>query len=323
MPNTVLPLKAVDGLEIISLIDNSIDFLSSSEHREVKNIREWMKNSRNLKPKGKKLPIAEHGFSMLIRIYFENEAHTILFDTGGSSESVLINAERMELDLSEIEAIVISHGHWDHSGGLSAISKTINKKNLPIIIHEDMLKTRGSIDSNGTVRKYVDFPKEKKVRPSEYIVTKQPYLLSNNSVLVTGEIPRQTDFERGYLRHRALVNGKWQPDPWIWDDRAVIINIKQKGLVVLSGCAHAGIINTTLYSKELTGVSNIYAIMGGFHLIGKNCENKIQRTVIELKTLNPKLLVPSHCTGWRGVHAIAKAFPHAFVKGSVGNLYTL
>ena len=96
---------------------------------------------------------------------------------------------------------------------------------------------------------------------------------------------------------------------------------KKKGLVVVSGCAHAGIINTVLYAQQTTGVTDVHAIMGGFHLAGKECEPRIRQTVEQLKLLDPKFLVPSHCTGWRGIHAVAEALPHAFVWNSVGNLY--
>ena len=96
---------------------------------------------------------------------------------------------------------------------------------------------------------------------------------------------------------------------------------KQKGLVIISGCAHAGIVNTTLYAQQITGTTNVHAIMGGFHLAGKECEPRISQTVKKLKQLNPTVLVPTHCTGWRGIFAIAEATPQYFVWNSVGNLY--
>jgi 7,8-dihydropterin-6-yl-methyl-4-(beta-D-ribofuranosyl)aminobenzene 5'-phosphate synthase len=107
----------------------------------------------------------------------------------------------------------------------------------------------------------------------------------------------------------------------MWDDRAIVINVKQKGLVVLSGCAHAGIINTIKYAQHITGVKKIHGIMGGFHLAGKEYEPRIDQTVENLKLIKPYLIAPSHCTGWRGIYAIAQAMPEAFVWNSVGNLY--
>ena len=318
-------LKEVDGVEITSLMDNSVDFLSTIGRKEVLQVRKWVKESKgeDWMKKHFRLPMAEHGFSMLVRLFCNGAPHCVLFDTGGSSEGVVTNADRMGLDLSEIESIVLSHGHYDHFGGLLAVLRVVDKKNLPIIVHEDMFKTRGVADTKGTIRKHPNFPADYQVKPARYVRTKQPYLIANKTVLVTGEIPRETDFEKGFPQHRVLTNGQWQPDPWIWDDRAIVINIKQKGLVVVSGCAHAGIINTTRYAQQITGTDSVFAVMGGFHLAGKEYESRINQTVRKLKLINPNLLVPSHCTGWKGVHAIAKATPHAFVWNSVGNLYRL
>jgi 7,8-dihydropterin-6-yl-methyl-4-(beta-D-ribofuranosyl)aminobenzene 5'-phosphate synthase len=109
----------------------------------------------------------------------------------------------------------------------------------------------------------------------------------------------------------------------ILDDRAIAINVKDKGLVVLSGCAHAGIINTIAFAQQITGEMRIYAIIGGFHLAGKDNENRIEPTINELKKINPTLIAPSHCTGWKAIHAVAQALPNAFVWNSVGNLYVL
>mgnify|MGYP005629456099 CR=1 FL=1 len=309
-------LKEAESVEIIALMDNSLDFLSSIPRREVKNFRGWVK-------KPSRLPIAEHGFSMLIRVSDGNGFHSFLFDTGGSPNGVITNAKRMHINLAEIECIVLSHGHYDHFGGLSAIAKAVNKDGLPIIVHEDAFKTRGVANPDGTIRKYPKFPKEDEVKPAKYVKIKQPYLIAEGLALSTGEIPRKTEFEKGYPRHMVFVDGKWRPDPWIRDDQALVINLKQKGLVIISGCAHAGIINTVLYAQEITGVEKIYAILGGFHLSGRRFEPRIDQTVEELKKFNPRLIAPSHCTGWRGICRIASAMPDAFVWNSVGNLYRL
>jgi len=310
-----LNLKEVEGVEIISLMDNSLDILSTIHRGEVKNVREWTKKHFHL-------PIAEHGFSMLIRVFSKGRVHSILFDAGCSPDGVVTNAKRMGICLSEIECIVLSHGHYDHFGGLPTIVKVVGKDDLPIIVHEDMFKKRGVANPDGTIREYPTFPTEEEVKPAKYIKTKQPHLIADNLILVTGEIPRVTSFEKGYPSHRAFIDGVWQPDPWIWDDRALVINVKNKGLIIISGCAHAGIINTVLYAQKLTGIKTIYAIIGGFHLAGKEYEPRIDPTVKELKRLKPNLVAPSHCTGWRGNYAIAEAMPEAFVWNSVGNLYT-
>jgi len=297
-------------------MDNSADYLSTTRKEQVKSFREWAKRPFNF-------PIAEHGFSMLIRVHDGSSSHSVLFDAGISPDGVIKNARRMGVKLAEIEGVVLSHGHFDHFGGLPAVVKAVGRDGLPIIVHEDMFQARGVVDAEGNIRKFPPFPTEERVRPARYVKAKGPLLLADGLILVTGEVPRRTDFERGLAQHRAFVNGQWRPDPWIWDDRAIVINVKRRGLVVVSGCAHAGIINTILYAQQLTGTEDVYAVLGGLHLAGKEDEPKIDRTVEELRKIGPELIAPSHCTGWRGAYAIAEAMPEAFVWGSVGNLYKL
>lgn len=318
-------IKEVNGLEVISLLDNSADFLSTPERKEVQHFREWTtkRYGREWTNTHHKLPFAEHGFSMLIRTLRAGKSTSILFDTGSSSNGVIENATRMDIDLNEVEIIVLSHGHYDHSGGLLSSLNAISKVNLPLIVHEDMFKTRGVINPDGSIRIYPEFPRKRELSSANLIVTKQPCLIANDRVLVTGEIPRETSFEKGYLQHRTLVNGVWQPDPLIRDDRAIIINLKEKGLVVISGCAHAGIVNTLNYAKRIAGIPKVYAVIGGFHLAGKEAETRIQQSVEEIQRINPTIIVAAHCTGWRAKCTMANAMPKKFIWNSVGNLYKL
>jgi 7,8-dihydropterin-6-yl-methyl-4-(beta-D-ribofuranosyl)aminobenzene 5'-phosphate synthase len=260
---------------------------------------------------------------MLIRVLSGGKTISILFDTGVSVDGVVENAKRMGLNLSEVEYVVLSHGHYDHFGGLVSALKTINKVNLPLIIHEDMFKTRGTGNSNGTIRTYPEFPTRDQLTAAQLINTKRPYLIGDGMILVTGEIPRKTSFETGFLQHRTLMDGIWRPESLILDDRAVVFNVKGKGLVVIAGCAHAGIINTISYAQKISGITSTYAVIGGFHLAGKENESRIDRTMKELGQRSPNLIVPAHCTGWKALVAIATAMPDAFVWNSVGNLYRL
>ncbi|MGD0645245.1 MAG: MBL fold metallo-hydrolase [Candidatus Bathyarchaeia archaeon] len=313
----------VEGIEVLSLVDNSVDFLSTIDRKEAQSFRQWTKkrHGQEWTRTHFQLPFAEHGFSMLIRVLCRRKTVSILFDTGISADGVVENAKRMGLELSEVEYVVLSHGHYDHFGGLVSALKTINKANLPLIVHEDMFKTRGTPNRDGTIRTYPEFPAREQLSSAQLINTKQPYLIGDGMILVTGEIPRESSFEKGFLQHRTLKDGVWQSDPLILDDRAVVFNVKGKGLVIISGCAHAGIINTISYAQRISGIMNIYAVIGGFHLAGKENESRIGQTAKELARISPKLIVPSHCTGWRGMCTIANVLPEAFVCNSVGNLY--
>jgi len=318
-------IEEVDGLEIISLVDNSVDFLSTIDRKEVQSFRQWTKKryGEEWVRTHPELPVAEHGFSVLIRVLYNGKRVSILFDTGTSPDGVIENAKRIGLDLSEIDYVILSHGHYDHFGGLLSTLRAINKPKIPLILHEDMFRTRGNTDKDQSIRAYQQFPTEDQLSSAQVIKTKQPFLIAHNTTLITGEIPRKTPFEKGFLRHMALIEGTWQPDPLILDDRAVVFNVKGKGLVVVSGCAHAGIINTIDYARRISGISDIYAVMGGFHLAGKENEKKIKHTIAEMILIRPKLIAPMHCTGWKGMLAIAEALPEVTIWNSVGNLFCI
>jgi 7,8-dihydropterin-6-yl-methyl-4-(beta-D-ribofuranosyl)aminobenzene 5'-phosphate synthase len=155
------------------------------------------------------------------------------------------------------------------------------------------------------------------------IEDRQPSFLLDGRLLVTGEVDRSTDFERGMPTHQAWRDGDWRPDPLIHDDQAVLLHVRDKGLVVLTGCGHAGIVNIVRHAKRLTGIDQVYAVLGGFHLSGPAFEPIIGPTVAALAAEDPALVVPAHCTGWKAQHALAAGLPAAFRPNAVGSRFEL
>ena len=152
----------------------------------------------------------------------------------------------------------------------------------------------------------------------QVVEERAPSLLLDGMVLVTGEVERTTDFEKGFPLQYAKTSDGWEKDTWVWDDQGVVCYVRDKGLVVLSSCSHAGAINVLRHAQKITGIDRIYAFVGGMHLTGGLFEPIIPRTVDELIAINPAIIVPGHCTGWRATHELSRKFPSAYVQTSVG-----
>ena len=142
-------------------------------------------------------------------------------------------------------------------------------------------------------------------------------------MLITGEVDRTTDFETGMPFHESHGEHGWEPDPLILDDQALIVHVRNRGLVVLTGCGHAGAVNICHYARRLTGVGQLAGLLGGFHLTGPAFEPIIEPTVAALRQLAPLIVVPAHCTGWRAQHRLAAELPDAFIPNAVGTTVTV
>ncbi|MBV8713433.1 MAG: MBL fold metallo-hydrolase, partial [Chloroflexi bacterium] len=132
-----------------------------------------------------------------------------------------------------------------------------------------------------------------------------------------------TDYEPGFPVQEAWHNDHWEPDPLVLDDQAIVVNVRDRGLVIFTGCGHAGIVNIARYTLALTGESTVYGVFGGFHLNGPLYEPLIDRVCADLGAMQPRLVVPAHCTGWRAQHALARAFNDAYVPDCVGTRFEL
>lgn len=312
-------LREVDGMEIIVLVDNVIDMLSIVPRRDV-NRTWWMKKIE--KVDWRITLLAEHGFAVLVRLRIGDERHTLLFDAGTSGNVALHNARIIDLDWSEVEAIALSHGHFDHAGGLPLVLEQIGQRRLPIVVHDDMFAQYGTRDKHGKIKPAhpaMTVSRQEMVAYGAEIIENRDTLgLFDGALLVMGEIPRQIDFEDAPHPDSVRREGdKWISAPWVWDDRALAVLVRDEGIVIISGCAHAGIVNTVLHAQAITGQEKIRAIIGGFHLAGKCFEPRITPTVDAIKALHPELIIPMHCTGPRGMQAFVAALPEAAVTGGV------
>jgi 7,8-dihydropterin-6-yl-methyl-4-(beta-D-ribofuranosyl)aminobenzene 5'-phosphate synthase len=268
--------------------------------------------------------IAEHGFSALVRVEKDGRERTLLFDTGVSPTGMVENMRRLDLSLTDVEVIVLSHGHWDHVTGMEGVARTLGRAGLPVMIHPEFWNRR-RIRFPGLDPAELPSTSRSALEGAGFDILeeRQPSFLLDGSVLITGEVDRTTEFETGFRGHDAFRDGGWQPDPLILDDQAMVLRLSERGLVILSGCGHAGIVNTVRYAQRLTGQQEIAAIIGGFHLSGPMFETIITPTVRAFDELSAALIVPAHCTGWKAVHQLAARFPDAFVQSTVGTTVEL
>lgn len=309
--NKQLEMREVDRVEITTLVDNTVDLLLES----VDNV-ERAPRVRDGAPAPPLL--AEHGFSAVVRVTDGDEAHTVLLDAGLSETTMLINADRLGIDLAEVEAVVISHGHVDHIKALMPALERL-RAGIPIVIHPHAFWPRIIKIPGGAQVRMTPLDPEALERAGARIVREEgPSSVADGMILVTGQIPRVTEFEFGFPVQYAVVDGVEQHDPLTPDDQALVVAVRGKGLVIISGCAHAGIINTVNYARELTRTEKVHAVVGGFHLAGPLYESIIDPTVAAIEQIGPDFLLPTHCTGHKAIHEFARRMPDAFIQNSVG-----
>ena len=309
-------LKEATSAYITTVVDNYIDNLAPNT--------EYVTRPTLMRGKVRREPLlAEHGLSFVIEVKADSEQHTIVMDFGISSVAMPHNLSALDIDITRAETFFISHGHHDHIGSVGPILGSLPEP-VDVVVHPDALIGNrihkfpdGKEIPIPTLRKEVI---EKTGCP--IVLVTSPKLLANGYVATLTDIPRQTDFEKGMPTAYYKEDDKLYKDD-IRDDQGLVIHIKDKGLVVITGCGHAGIINTILYAKEVTGVEEIFAVIGGFHLTGTMLEPVIPPTVEAMKQFSPNVIVPCHCTGWKAIHEFEKAFPANFSLNSVGAVVQL
>lgn len=317
-PSKHLALKSVQRIRVTTLLDNYVDLM----------LEDTAIVKRPPLSRTNQLPtdtlIAEHGLSLLVTTTDGAQEHTIMFDAGYNTHSVSHNMDLLGTDIQSIEAVVLSHAHMDHCGALVPILKNIGKA-VPLIVHPAAFESpRFLTMKNG---RQATFPKtlsrEELVSLTVMLIeSRSPTSIAGGTITVTGQVERTTGFEKGMPNTSVQRDGRLEPDS-ILDDQSLILHLKNKGLVLITGCCHAGIINTLSYAKKVTGTQEVYAILGGLHLTGAFFYPVIGPTLEALQAIGPKVIVPMHCTGWRATRKISEVFPEAFILNSVGSTFVL
>ncbi len=306
-------LDPVEGADVTILVDNYEDLLLPSTEAAQRPPMVWDAFERE--------PLrAEHGYSVLLTVTRDGRSESILYDAGLGRDTALHNMDALEIRPGELRAVVLSHGHADHHGGLEGIIGRIGRRGMPLVLHPDAWKERKIVFPTG-VEVHMPPPSHNDLdREGVQVVEERgPSLLLDGAVLVTGQVERVTEFEKGFPYHQARsMDGGWEPDTWIWDDQAVVVNIQDKGLVVLSSCSHSGAINVMRHAQRITGVDRVYAFVGGMHLTGAVMEPVIPPTIEAVEAIGPAFIVPGHCTGWKATHLLARRLPSAYIQSSVG-----
>ena len=334
----------LDELQILVIIDNETDTLSSVDPG-VPQIPEVVHAAARISPtryfEGHECKAAFdhlcwacHGLSVLITGRRGGRERVLLFDVGPYPDLWLDNARRLNVDLSKIESLFLSHWHFDHSGGfpdvISAIAKARTAAGLapPVIdLHPDRPDQRGILAPTGTMYLLPAEPSLDDMRRAggKIITRDDPHTLCGGYFFASGAIERVTEYETGLAGHYSFNGERGDPDPLILDERFVAACVKERGVTVFSACSHAGIVNACLGAKTAFSNMPVDVVLGGYHLAGKAMEARIEPTVRDLLgRIDPRVVAPGHCTGWRAKAKLAETFaPGRYGPSVVGTLYRL
>jgi 7,8-dihydropterin-6-yl-methyl-4-(beta-D-ribofuranosyl)aminobenzene 5'-phosphate synthase len=313
-----MDIKKADKVEVLTLQDNYIDFFAFKQNNQM------VQRPIPIKPaeRGMELnqpPFAEHGWSSLISASTGDSTNHLLFDFGWSKQGAAQNAQILNLDLHQIDLLALSHGHIDHFGGIKALCELIDKPGIELVLHPAAFRNPRYGKVMGDTKIFqpsltLDMLSESGVALKQ---TETPLPLLDDKFLFLTGIPRRTAFEKGMPEVYYLDGNEEKPDH-IDDDSSIVVDLKDQGLVIISGCGHTGMINTIEYAREVTGVEKIHAVIGGFHLTGPEFGHVIQPTIDALKQINPDDVVPTHCTGRKAMGDFERAMPNKLILNMSG-----
>lgn len=266
--------------------------------------------------------LGQHGVSFLLEGAKGSDVMRILVDVGQNSQALFNNMKLMNISPSIIDAVVLTHCHYDHTQGVAKVLKEIGRRDIQVIAHRDIFRLNFVTEP---------YPRHVGIMPGDsreeiekaggsLLLTKDPVKLMSG-ITTTGEVKRQTDFEEVGIALKTIQNGEVVDDQML-DDISVVANVKGKGLVIVTGCSHAGIVNIAKHAIELTGCEKIDGILGGLHLV--DAPNvRIKRTVEELAKLSPEWICAGHCTGFKAQVELYLAFRERFSPLQTGMQFVI
>jgi 7,8-dihydropterin-6-yl-methyl-4-(beta-D-ribofuranosyl)aminobenzene 5'-phosphate synthase len=317
-------LRPVDRLEVCVVVDNVLDLLSTVPQSVTPELPNLLAAGATVLS-GSCSCCAAWGLSLLIRTYVADERRTVLFDAGPEGDTVRANARKLGLDFAEIDAVALSHGHWDHAGGLEAASSLVGRP-VPIHVNPGMFESRGVKLASGEVLPMGDVPSPAALAHAGGQVVNDAATRSivEDRFLLSGEIPRMTPYEKGFPPQvKRGRGGEWEPDPLVLDERFLAVHVRGRGIVVFSSCSHAGIVNVVRHAAEVFDPIPIHGIVGGLHLSGAANEQCIDATIEDLARFRLGRIVPAHCTGYRAVHRLIDRFQEVVIPSAVGQLHRM
>ena len=242
--------------------------------------------------------LGQHGISLLLTAQRDDVDRNILVDVGQNQKALLENTEKMGIMPSCIDAVVLTHCHYDHTQGLGKVLKEIDKKDLPVIAHPDIFRLNFITDPYLRHVGIMDGDKKEEIEAAggTLFLTRDSLELMPG-LITTGEVERVTDFEEVGIALYTVNGGELQSDP-MRDDISLVANVKGKGLVIITGCSHAGIVNIVKQAVTITGTEKVHGIIGGFHLIEAPVD-RIKKTAQALRGFEPDWVYAGHCTGFR------------------------